>query len=383
MRFSFPIARAAVVVAALLVMSGCSWFGGKSSDTSAEYKNSGQTRPLDVPPGLTRPSQDESLSMPEAGSSGTAVYSQYADQRRRAPANAGPTVLPPQPGVRVEHDGDKYWLVIQGDADQVWPKIRDFWLQNGYLLSLDNPTIGIMETDWAEKHADVQQGVVRSFLNKALDAVSSSGVRNKFRVRLERGDKPNTTELYLTEYGMEETVEGPYSAAAEGSVWRPRPENHELEIEMLRRIMVSLGATKEHAKRAIAKAQPAATLGVSMVAGNGGAPALLVDESFSRAWRVTGLALDQIGFTVRDRDRARGIYFVRYEDPDKTPRKESFLSKLAFWKSSPKPVSDLYQVLLKSEAARTRITVQDKDGKPDTSGTGKRILTLLQEQLRK
>ena len=93
------------------------------------------------------------------------------------------------------------------------------------------------------------------------------------------------------------------------------------------------------------------------------------------------MALDRVGFVVEDRDRSTGTYYVRYRDPSQN-REEGLLSKLAFW-SSDEPAEELeYRITLVAEGARTRVRVFDDKGEPEISGTGTRILTLLQEQIR-
>ncbi|MEJ2344906.1 MAG: outer membrane protein assembly factor BamC [Gammaproteobacteria bacterium] len=388
MRIPVGFVRAAALAAVLLGVVGCSWLKGAVSDNKVDYKSSGTVRSLEVPPDLTKPEQDAGMAMPSPTrpSSGTATYSDYTGARKAQPsASAQNAVLPEQPNVRVARDGDKYWLVIDATPAQVWPKIREFWLQHGFVLAVDNPTIGVMETDWAENRANIPEGPIRRFLGKALDFAYDTGTRDKFRVRIEHGLKPGTTELYLTHMGMEQVVENDAGVGSSTTVWQPRPEDHGLEVEMLRRIMVYLGVHKKEAKQEVAQAPSERGPGVRMVTEQGGAPALIIQQPFSDAWRITGLALDQIGFTVQDRDRAHGVYYVRYEDPYKqTERKKGFLSKLAFWRSDKKKQpTDEYQVFVQSQGDQTRVSVLNAKGKPDASGTGKRILTMLQEQLRR
>jgi outer membrane protein assembly factor BamC len=114
---------------------------------------------------------------------------------------------------------------------------------------------------------------------------------------------------------------------------------------------------------------------------------LQVQEPFDRAWRRVGLALDRIGFTVEDRDRAQGLYFVRYVDPDADSRSgkdEGFFSKLAFWRSSDKPAvgGSEYKLRVQGQAEGSTVTVLTKDGAVDKSATAKRMLGLLQQELR-
>jgi outer membrane protein assembly factor BamC len=113
---------------------------------------------------------------------------------------------------------------------------------------------------------------------------------------------------------------------------------------------------------------------------------LQVQEPFDRAWRRVGVALDRVGFTVEDRDRATGTYFVRYADPGDTQPKgqESFFSKLAFWRSSggSGKQAEQYRVAVKSAGESTDVQVLNKEGAVDASDTSRRILALLYDQLK-
>jgi outer membrane protein assembly factor BamC len=110
---------------------------------------------------------------------------------------------------------------------------------------------------------------------------------------------------------------------------------------------------------------------------------LVVDDGFDRAWRRVGLALDRVGFTVVDRDRSKGTYFVRYSDPesDGAKKEKGFLEKLAFWKSDT-PNIEQYRITVAEASPRSLVTVQDPNGTPDKSATGEKILSLLRDQLK-
>ncbi len=373
--------KVVVAAAALALLGGCSSFNNILPDKKVDYKSERNGNPLEVPPDLTAPNRDNTMAVPDVSPSGTATYSDYASERGGPRVDTGTSaVLPSQPNVKVERDDGRYWLVVKGQPSQVWAKVRQFWLENGFLLKVDDPSIGIMETNWAENRADIPQGPIRRILGKVVGSAYSAATRDKFRVRLEHGTVPGTTEVYLTQKGMKEDLQGnEYDNT--GTVWTPRPEDKELEVEMLKRLMVYLGVEQKRAQQDIARAQTEHKAVAQMMAGANGAPTLVVNQDFDQAWRLVGIALDEINFNVEDRDRARGIYFVQYDDPYKDTKKKGFLSKLAFWRSDKKQAPGHYQVVLKSDGATTHVQVMDKDGKPETSGTGKRILTLLQEQL--
>jgi len=367
-------------LAAAAALAACGTF--ELPTKKIEYKSAGKAQlpQLDVPPDLTRPTGDDRFVVPDVGARGSATYSAYQRDRegRSDPTGSG-VVLPAQGDARVERAGTQRWLVIKGDPEKLWPAVKDFWQEIGFIVNVEMPEAGVMETDWAENRARVPDGFIRNTLGKLLDSVYSTSERDKFRTRLERGGEPGTTEVFISHRGMEEVYT---SLAEEETKWQPRPSNPELEAEMLRRMMVRLGVPEERARSQVAGAQspPRATL----QKGGAGA-ALAMNEQFDRAWRRVGLALDRVGFTVEDRDRSKGVYFVRYIDPEidnKSAENKGWLSRLKFWGSSDPKKAEQYRVLVKDMGDRAEVNVLNKDGAREQSATANRILTLLHEQLK-
>ena len=287
-------------------------------------------------------------------------------------------VLPNIEGVRVERAGTQRWLVVKGDPQQLWPVVKDFWQEIGFLVNVEMPDAGVMETDWAENRAKIPDGFIRNTLGRFLDSVYSTSERDKFRTRLERGTQPGTTEIYISHRGMEEVVAS-RSSENEYTKWQPRPPSPELEAEMLRRLMVRFGVQEERAKTQIATvAEPSRA---ALKKGEG-AGTLALNEQFDRAWRRVGLALDRVGFTVEDRDRSQGVYYVRYIDPDTDNKSQSsWWSKLKFWNRDPQK-QEQYRVVVKDVPSGAEVNVLTKDGATDPSRTANRILTLLYDQLK-
>ena len=378
------MARWVLCLLSCAALGACSWFefGGRKID----YKSAGQTRPLEVPPDLTRPGTDDRFAVPDANPAGTATFSEYSRERAGQARSGGSGVLPEVPDARVVRDGSQRWLVVKGNPEQVWLTVKDFWQEGGFIVNVETPEAGVMETDWAEKRAKVDAGTIRNFLNWALDQVYSTSERDKYRTRLERGAQPGTTEIYISHRGMEEVIGGNVSADRTDTRWQPRPPDPGLEAEMLRRLMVRFGVDDARAKSEIASAQPASALRATLSREGDGAGTLAVNEQFDRAWRRVGLALDRVGFTVEDSDRSKGLYFVRYIDPqtdNKSAEQGGFWSKLKFWSSDkPKP-NEQFRIHVKAvEAAGCQVNVFNKDGTPGQSDTAGRILTLLYEQLK-
>ena len=314
-----PIARLSLLSLAIGLTACTTTF----QESKIDYKSAGkqQAPTLEVPPDLTQLSTDSRYAVPGGVVSAAAME---ANSKAQKPAE-GRTATAALGDVRIERNGEQRWLVIKRPADQLWEPVRDFWLENGFIFTTEDRQLGIIETDWAENRAKIPQDVIRKTLGKVFDGLYSTSERDRFRTRLERS-ADGSTEVYITHRGMQEVYT---SAQKDQTIWQPRPSDPELETEFLRRLMVKLGVSQEQAD-AVAKANTttaAATGSVRMESANG-QPVLQIDEGFDRAWRRVGVALDRTGFTVEDRDRSRGIYFVRYVAPDAKVEPKGFFSKL-------------------------------------------------------
>jgi outer membrane protein assembly factor BamC len=374
------LSRTLMLAAAAASLIACSTVKKVTEGSDVDYRSARTTAPLEVPPDLTTVPADQSLTVPGAG--GAASYQAYARGQegvvQKGPA--GTAVLPEQANVRMERAGTQRWLVVSGDPNQLWSRIREFWLQNGLLIAREDPQTGVMETDWAEQRPNVTGGVIQSWLAKHLGSLYSTGTRDKFRVRLEPGSQPGTTEIYLSHQGLVERVSEINSTGPVTTMWEPRPNDPELEAEMLRKLMVHLGVEERVAQTVVASggAQPAAERATLRSAD--GYKVLDLQDDFERAWRRVGLSLDRVGFTVEDRNREQGIYFVRYADADAGTQKKGFLSGLFSRKKA--TAAQQYQVKVEAVGGGSQVSVHDAKGAVEKSGTGDRILGLLYEQLR-
>lgn len=370
---------AATVAASL---TGCSSMGEMVQGKKIDYKSSGKLPPLEIPPDLTSPGTDDRYAVPDISPSGSATYSAYNQERSGQAAAQSSDVLPKVEKVTFHRAGSERWIVVNATPEQVWPVVKEFWQENGFLIKTEMPQAGVMETDWAENRAKIPMDPIRGVLSKVVDSLYSTAERDKFRTRLERGGEAGSTEIYISHRGMYEVIQG--GDGGNQTVWEPRPADPELEAEMLRRLMVRFGVQEARAKSMLAADSVTQRATLSQAPGGHGSLALF--DAFDRAWRRVGLALDRVGFTVEDRDRSQGVYFVRYLDPEAealAKKDKGFLGKLAFWNSDSKKASqELYRVQVKEIGEGTKVEVMDKNGQPDKTETGNRILTLLYEQLK-
>ena len=384
MNRSFSMLSWTAVALLIGVLAGCS--GNILPESKKiEYKSAGKLPPLEIPPDLTQQSRDERYAVPDVSTSkGSATYSAYSNERAgQARTTTAQDLLPQVDKMRIERSGTQRWLVVGGSPEKLWPGVKEFWQELGFLVNVEIPEAGILETDWAENRAKLPQDIIRGTLGKVFDSLYSTAERDKFRTRLEKGAEPGTVEIYISHRGMYEIF---VNEGKSETKWQPRPADPELEAEMLRRLMVRLGVEESRAKTMVAADQTQERAKLSRA--TDGAGALLLEEAFDRAWRRVGLALDRVGFTVEDRDRSQGLYFVRYVDPEIDSKKKDddkgILSKLMFWKggASDKPSQAQYRIHVKTTGESTTVQVLTREGGVDRSDISKRILGLLHEQLK-
>ena len=384
---SGALSRLALLLVLPLLVAGCGSMNVDKvlPDKQVEYKREVVAdKHLEVPPDLTSSRIDNRA--PGLAAGGAASYSDYTSSRGGGAgasiARATREVLPKVPGIQVMRDGENRWLVIEGPAEAVWDKVVDFWQENGVLLDQQDPQAGFMQTSWLENTADVPNDFITDFVREIFPGAYGAATRDRFRVRLEEGEKPGTTELYITHFGMEQDFASSTSNEDEQIYWKIRPRDPGLEEIMLRRMMVFMGIAEQQARKELAAARQVKGIS-SRMEKSGDQLDLFVEQDFSRAWRSVGLALDRVGFVVEDRDRSKGNYYVRYKDPTAGSAHKGWLSKLAFWRSDETVDQDrLYQVHLESSDGGTRVTVHDEGGALLTGKTAERILVLIQEQLK-
>jgi len=371
-------ARLLVCFIAVTAVSACQTIADKRK---IDYKSTRTLPPLDIPPDLSAPVVGAGPAE-GVGTPGGATYSGLmTDKGAGSKSTVGAEVLPDYDDIRLARDGQMRWLVVKAKPEQLWSQVREFVLANGLVIDKENMQTGFIETDWAENRANVGSGS-QKLLAKWMKTLYSSGLQDKFRIRLERGTVAGTTDIYISHFGMEEVyVNDSVSGPSGNTKWQPRAPDPGLEVEMMRLLMAHLG-TKDEKAAGIVAAAAIPALDKSKLNRSDVGVTLTVSESLDRAWRLVGLALDRSSFTVQDRDRSKGIYFVRYIDPDKIKKKKGFFSRM--FSSDDKKDTDEYQIHLKGSdtSPSTDVEVLGKDGAPENSKTGERILTLLHEQLK-
>ena len=374
------LASPTLALSLALSLAGCS--SSFMSGDSVDYRSSGtKTAPLDIPPDLTQLARDGRYQ-PQQG----VVSANTMRQAAATPAAAAATtaVAPnAMADMRIDRAGNVRWLVAPMAPEALYPLVRAFWLERGFVLDIDEPAIGVMETDWAENRAKIKQDWLRRTLGSVLDSLYSTPQRDRYRTRIER--TATGSEVTISHRGVQEVY---ITEMKDQTRWTPRPADPELEAEFLSRLMVKLGSKEDTARAAVAATTPAAPAKARAdapglrAASLPATAAMEIDEGFDRAWRQVGLALDRAGFTIEDRDRGAGLYFVRYIDPKLAGQEESgFFSKIfGGGKDAVKP--QRLRVVVKANGLKTQVNVQTADGTVDNSEQARTIIGRLIDQLK-
>jgi outer membrane protein assembly factor BamC len=371
-----PALAPAVIALTVLALSAC-----ESTSTSIgkkiDYKSTQTAPALELPPELKAPQYDDRYNA--ATASGIAARDATRKGAEQVAANQ-------VADAKIVKAGSERWLAVHATPENAWEVCRQFWIDNGFVIASENPAAGVMETDWAENRADIPQDFIRSTIGKYLDVFYTTYKREKYHTRIERGAEPGTVEIYVTSRVMEQMpTKTDNTGAPSGFAWGLLPPNPGLDAEWLGRLMVKFGTPET---QAIQVAKTGGAPGVAppperaqLQKAPDGVNQLIVDDGFDRAWRRVGLALDRIGFTVVDRDRSKGFYYVRYANPETAAKEEGVLSKLMFWKDkTEKP--EQYRIAIAQADPRSIVTVQDPNGAPDKSANSEKILSLLKDQLK-
>ena len=238
------------------------------------------------------------------------------------------------------------------------------------MLAVEQPTLGMMETDWAENRADCRRTSCRARSARSSTSSATRYKRDKFRTRIERGTEPGTVEIYISHRGVgagaddddRQPLAGGVRLGGDAAQSRARGRNAD----------AADGAASARPSRprdggGAGRDGRAGPERARLEKDADGSYQLVVDDRFDRAWRRVGLALDRIGFTVVDRDRSQGRVLRplcrsrhrRRQEGQGLPRQAHVLED----RRPSKP--EQYRIMVAEATPRSVVTVQDPNGAPD------------------
>jgi len=345
-------------------VSACSSItGGRKID----YKSAKSSSGLEVPPDLSslRPSQRES---------GVNTYSGYMAEQFVI-GSATNAVLPKFAKVRLKRSGRQRWLEVDTSPEKLWPQLREFVFGLGLAIGRESKTTGVIETDWAENRAGQSSG---GWFSKLFSSFRDTGLRDKYRIRIEEGKTRGKTEVYLTHQGLEEVITSGGGDAIVQTLWQRRPSDPGIEAEMLRLLMVHLGVED-------VKARSMLTAGIgraraTLEFGNNDVAQMQLTDNFGNAWRRVGRALDKLGVKIENKDRGNGLYSVAVSDIKTRKKKPGFFSKM-FGGGKKKARQYRLRIVAARKGSEVQLLAAKKDRRISNKD-GRRFMKSLFEELR-
>ena len=347
-----------------LALTACS----STTSVKIDYRSASSQAPLEVPPDLTK--------LPSDTSENADTYSAYAAERQTAKVGTG-TVLPDFNNIQLERDGDVRWIRVKKDKKELWVDIKNFLGDVGLVIQTENPTTGIIETDWAENKAGYGQG--SGFFTKLFHSFDESGERDKYRIRMEDDPQSGWYDVYVAHQGLiQKVVSGDENSFGQTS-WVRRPSDPGLEAEMLRLFMIYLGVDSKKAGEMLASGIRKSRAILENDA-EGGTRHILVKASQVRTQKRLETTLDRMGANTVASEDGGSLLTITYLLPkEEQVNKSGFFTRLF---QGGKKKAGTYRIRIKENGDQTELHLVDKNGKPDTSERASELLEILFDRLK-
>ena len=363
-----PSSKIISLLMIFVLISGCSWFGGKKSSSQGRRDNPS----LEIPPELSQPKTSDAMTIPVV----TPEQARYGTSQGNQQAVVNTALLPATPGAEIKQEGGIRWLELESRPEVIWQESQGFFRSLGFEISYEDAKLGMMQTNWLSNRAYSNVG----FWKSLFGGVAVTGLRDRYRVRLERTDDPNITRMFLVHQGLIEDVLEDDAGQNINRFWRWRPNDPELEAELIKRFLLFRGMDEQQVEQAV-KPKPRLERAVLQNVSNG--QIVVVNDNFARTWRRVGVAIDRLGLIVTDRNRSEGLYYLKLSEDYLAQHKseDSGLMKKWFGSDDDKRTTSTFVMKLEERGETTTVSLHDQNGQLDNSATAKKLNELLYQQL--
>jgi outer membrane protein assembly factor BamC len=355
-----------------LVIVGC----GTTQDL--RYLDSRAAQQLEVPPDLTVTHQGNEIVLPSN-------FSSDADDSKSL--KSVPVLLKVD-SLQLEGQADFYWLSVDNPVDDLFQSVKSFWASEGFLIEIDEPAIGILQTAWVYQEEGKDQSDA-NFLTRLFFPDDLSATQNQFRTRIERNLETGKSQVYIAHRGTayEHILQTRKSETenVKRNDWQLIPPNGELEVEMLSRLMIYLGVQQAELDQQLDHIKLFTPLTSIHADYSQNETYLLVKSVYSKTWYRTLHQLDRMNIEVVSSNidagvgiKAKGVIRV------KTNVEEEIAEGGFFSFGSKTKVVKKQVILVLTEESHdiTRISIVRADGEVENSKVGVELITLLQQFLK-
>lgn len=306
----FVIANLAITTA------GCSMFFGDSGvfrSRGKDYLSSGPIKPVEVPAEMEVTSLEELYFVPRVE-----VEDEFGDR-----LELGDYDVPrPRPfttdksgiAVKIQSQLGRRWIFLNASTSQVWPQTQSFLSNSGFDVVHSDANRGIIETGWMQ------------FKNDPT-------TKSRFRVKIEKGIHPETTEVHVRQIQLPMTEELPADFR-----WPEASDDQEREKFVVDNLAQSLAGNVDN-KAASLMGQNVGGKDRVEYASFKNEPLLKIRLPWERAYASLAASVKTGAFNVWEQDGDRKLIYLDYH-PNAEENKKGFFRKLAFWSSDDEEEKD-------------------------------------------
>ncbi|MDH3761368.1 MAG: outer membrane protein assembly factor BamC [Gammaproteobacteria bacterium] len=365
--------RITALMVLAIAISGC------QNDLDMRYLDASVGSRLELPPDLIEYESESGFELPETFSGDDPSI------RNKVP------VLARVESLRVEGSEDLYWLSVEEPVDNLYQLVKNFWAAEGYRLIVDEPVIGIMQTEWIYKEVGSLEEGTGSWLERLFGDQDLSAVQDQFKTRIERGPQ-GESRIYVAHRGAEysyvldsnERSKPLNDGGDEDTNWRARQPDPELEIEMLSRMMIYLGLQQPQVDQQLANVKLFQPRAFIQHDSKENSPFLIIRNPYQIAWNRVLHNLERMNFDIVSSEfktgviEQVGIFVVNIEIKD-SQKKGGLFSLVSGTESETRQIA---LILSEENHELTRVEIEDAKGEFDTSPEGAEFLSLLYRQIK-
>ena len=269
-------------------MLGVEFFGeeGFFRDRQGDYLEADSIPRIVVPDTMDSYIIDDLLVIPTLNNNAGEPFVQAPRPR--------PLQRDPDRSVVVQSMNEKRWAVVDASVSQVWPRVRQYWLQNGVELALENPANGLLETTW--------------FIDDG-----NNDTQQKVRVLVEPGFQDESAEVSLIQIAVPQNAQ-----VNERVTWPEESMDPDYASDVLNEISVYLANEMRNYQASTVSflAGNMPSTGKATMLTEGGINMLHLRSEFDRAWAAVGRAIERAGVEIIEENIEEGMFSVAYGETD-------------------------------------------------------------------